>query len=181
MTIVMNTMVWMYLFFMVFCTDTQAYNAVTIRNILQHLPDCKFNSAKVQNGDLRTSKAVMKNGLFLAFNTENVSLLTLDDNMALHNQSYFSKFKLCQNVLVTNTDTEKLTEVLSKSDISVNAGIFRYSLDNFGNVTEWIEFYKTNSTSNRLQINIQSELDQEKYIWKRRSNLLGVNFEAISS
>lgn len=180
MTIVMNTMVWMYLFFMVFCTDTQAYNAVTIRNILKHLPDCKFNSAKVQNGDLRTSKAVMKNGLFLAFNTENVSLLTLDDNMALHNQSYFSKFKLCQNVLVTNTATEKLMDPLSKSNISVNAGIFRYTLDKFGNVTEWIEFYKTKGISNTLQIKSKSQLD-EKYVWKRRSNLFGVDFNAISS
>ena len=89
--------------------------------------------------------------------------------------------------MVTNTDTEKLTEVLLKSDISVNAGIFRYSLDSYGNVTEWIEFYKTHNTSNSLRINTiynledQSELDQQKYIWKRRSNLLGVNFEAISS
>ena len=172
---------------MVFCTGTKAYNSDTIGNILKHLSDCKFNSIKVQNGDLKTSKAVMKNGLFLALNTGNMSLLTLDDNLPLHNQSYYSKFKLCQNVLVTNTDTEKLKEVLSKSNISVNAGIFRYALDNFGNVTEWNEFYKTHSTSKSLQINTiyhpksQSELDQEKYIWIRRSNLLGVNFEAISS
>ena len=172
---------------MVFCTGTKAYNSDTIGNILKHLSDCKFNSIKVQNGDLKTSKAVMKNGLFLALNTGNMSLLTLDDNLPLHNQSYYSKFKLCQNVLVTNTDTEKLKEVLSKSNISVNAGIFRYALDNFGNVTEWNEFYKTHSTSKSLQINTiyhpksQSELDQEKYIWTRRSNLLGVNFEAISS
>ena len=178
----MNTSIWLLI--TVFCMDTEAYNTNTVANILKHLSDCKFNSVKVQNGDLITSKAVMKNGLLLALNTlntENIPILTLDDHLPLHNYTYFSRFKLCQNVLVTNTDTEKLTEVLSKSDISVNAGIFRYSLDNFGNVTEWIEFYKTNSTSNRLQINIQSELDQEKYIWKRRSNLLGVNFEAISS
>ena len=172
---------------MVFCTGTKAYNSDTIGNILKHLSDCKFNSIKVQNGDLKTSKAVMKNGLFLALNTGNMSLLTLDDNLPLHNQSYYSKFKLCQNVLVTNTDTEKLKEVLSKSNISVNAGIFRYALDNFGNVTEWNEFYKTHSTSKSLQINTiyhpkgQSELDQGNYIWIRRSNLLGVNFEAISS
>ena len=180
-------MVWIHLFFMVFCTGTKAYNSDTIGNILKHLSDCKFNSIKVQNGDLKTSKAVMKNGLFLALNTGNMSLLTLDDNLPLHNQSYYSKFKLCQNVLVTNTDTEKLKEVLSKSNISVNAGIFRYALNNFGNVTEWNEFYKTHTTSKSLQINTiyhpksQSELDQEKYIWIRRSNLLGVNFEAISS
>ena len=161
--------------------DTEAYNTNAVANIFKHLSDCKFNSVKVQNGDLLTSKAVMKNGLYLALNTENITFLTLEDHLPIHNYTYFTRFKLCQNVLVTNTDTEKLTEVLSKSGISVNAGIFRYSLDNFGNVTEWIEFYKTNSTSNRLQINIQSELDQEKYIWKRRSNLLGVNFEAISS
>ena len=180
-------MVWIHLFFMVFCTGTKAYNSDTIGNILKHLSDCKFNSIKVQNGDLKTSKAVMKNGLFLALNTGNMSLLTLDDNLPLHNQSYYSKFKLCQNVLVTNTDTEKLKEVLSKSNISVNAGIFRYALNDFGNVTEWNEFYKTHTTSKSLQINTiyhpksQSELDQEKYIWIRRSNLLGVNFEAISS
>ena len=171
----------------VICTNTEAYSTNTIGNILKHLSDCKFNSIKVQNGDLKTSKAVMKNGLFLALNTGNMSLLTLDDNLPLHNQSYYSKFKLCQNVLVTNTDTEKLKEVLSKSNISVNAGIFRYALNNFGNVTEWNEFYKTHTTPKSLQINTiyhpksQSELDQEKYIWIRRSNLLGVNFEAISS
>ena len=178
----MNTSIWLLM--IVFCMDTEAYNANEVASILKHLSDCKFNSVKVQNGDLITSKAVMKNGLLLALNTlntENIPILTLDDHLPIHNYTYYTRFKLCQNVLVTNTDTEKLTEVLSKSDISVNAGIFRYSLDNFGNVTEWIEFYKTNSTSNRLQINIQSELDQEKYIWKRRSNLLGVNFEAISS
>ena len=180
-------MVWIHLFFMVFCTGTKAYNSDTIGNILKHLSDCKFNSIKVQNGDLKTSKAVMKNGLFLALNTGNMSLLTLDDNLPLHNQSYYSKFKLCQNVLVTNTDTEKLKEVLSKSNISVNAGIFRYALNDFGNVTEWNEFYKTHTTSKSLQINTiyhpkgQSELDQGNYIWTRRSNLLGVNFEAISS
>ena len=170
--------------------DTEAYNTNAIANILKHLSDCKFNSVKVQNGDLITSKAVMKNGLLLALNTlniENIPILTLDDHLPLHNYTYYSQFKLCQNVLVTNTDTDKLTEVLSKSHISVNAGFFRYSLDNFGNVTEWIEFYKTHSTSNSLKINKiynledQSELDQQKYIWKRRSNLLGVNFEAISS
>ena len=174
----------------VICTNTEAYSTNTIGNILKHLSDCKFNSIKVQNGDLKTSKAVMKNGLFLALNalnTKNMSLLTLDENLPLHNQSYYSKFKLCQNVLVTNTDTEKLKEVLSKSNISVNAGIFRYALNDFGNVTEWNEFYKTHTTSKSLQINTiyhpksQSELDQEKYIWIRRSNLLGVNFEAISS
>ena len=175
----MNTSIWLLMF--VFWMDTEAYNANEVASILKHLSDCKFNSVKVQNGDLLTSKAVMKNGLYLALNTENITFLTLEDHLPIHNYTYFTRFKLCQNVLVTNTDTEKLTEVLSKSGISVNAGIFRYSLDNFGNVTEWIEFYKTNSTSNRLQINIQSELDQEKYIWKRRSNLLGVNFEAISS
>ena len=178
----MNTSIWLLM--IVFCMDTEAYNANEVASILKHLSDCKFNSVKVQNGDLITSKAVMKNGLLLALNTlntENIPILTLDDHLPIHNYTYYTRFKLCQNVLVANTDTEKLTEVLSKSDISVNAGIFRYSLDNFGNVTEWIEFYKTNSTSNRLQINIQSELDQEKYIWKRRSNLLGVNFEAISS
>ena len=180
MTIVMNTMVWMYLFFMVFCTDTQAYNAVTIRNILQHLPDCKFNSAKVQNGALRTSKAVMKNGLFLAFNTENVSLLTLDDNMALHNQSYFSKFKLCQNVLVTNTDAEKLKKVLSNSNISVNAGIFKFAIDNFGIITQWYGIYKTHNTSKSLQI-YHPDVQDEKHIWIQRSNLHGIDFEAISA
>ena len=177
-----STMIWILLLYLtLFSKDTEAHSANTIGNILKRLSDCQFNSIKVQTGDIKTSKAVMKNGLYLGLNTVNTTLLTLHDNLSYIDESYFSQFKLCQNVLVTNTDTEKLTEVLSKSDISVNAGIFRYSLDNFGNVTEWIEFYKTNSTSNRLQINIQSELDQEKYIWKRRSNLLGVNFEAISS
>ena len=172
------------LYLTLFSKDTEAYSTNTIGNILKHLSDCKFNSIKVQNGDLKTSKAVMKNGLFLALNTGNMSLLTLDDNLPLHNQSYYSKFKLCQNVLVTNTETEKLKDVLLKSNISVNTGIFRYTLDNFGNVTEWIEFYKTNEISRNLQIKSiyrpNSQFDQ-KYVWKRRSNLFGVNFNAISS
>ena len=183
----MDTMIWVVLLMIVIFTNTEAYSTNTIGNILKHLSDCKFNSIKVQNGDLETSKAAMKNGLFLASKTESVSLLTLDENLPMHNQSYYSKFKICQNVLVTNTDTEKLANILSKSNISVNAGIFRYALDNFGNVNQWVEFYKTRSTSKSLQINTiyfsngQSDLDQEKYIWKRRSNLHGINFEAISA
>ena len=58
--------------------DTEAYNTNAIANILKHMYDCKFNSVKVQNGDLKTSKAVMKNGLFLALNTlntENIPIL----------------------------------------------------------------------------------------------------------
>ena len=106
--------------------------------------------------------------------------LTIHDNLYYIDESYFSQFKLCQNVLVTNTATEKLMDPLSKSNISVNAGIFRYTLDNFGNVTEWIEFYKTKGISSTLQIKSKSQLD-EKYVWKRRSNLFGVNFNAISS
>lgn len=172
------------LYLTLFSKDTEAYSTNTIGNILKRFSDCQFNSIKVQNGDIKTSKAVMKNGLYLGLNTVNTTLLTLHDNLSFTNESYFSQFKLCQNVLVTNTATGKLVDLLSKSNISVNTGIFRYTLDNFGNVTEWIEFYKTNEISRNLQIKSiyrpNSQFDQ-KYVWKRRSNLFGVNFNAISS
>ena len=176
-----STMIWILLLYLtLFSKDTEAHSANTIGNILKRLSDCQFNSIKVQTGDIKTSKAVMKNGLYLGLNTVNTTLLTLHDNLSFLDESYFSQFKLCQNVLVTNTATEKLMDPLSKSNISVNAGIFRYTLDKFGNVTEWIEFYKTKGISNTLQIKSKSQLD-EKYVWKRRSNLFGVDFNAISS
>ena len=172
-----SKMIWILLFLtFLFSEDTEAHSANTIGNILKRLPDCQFNSINVQTGDIKTCKAVMKNGLYLGLNTINTTLLTLHDNLSFIDESYFSQFRLCQNVLVTNTATDKLVDQLSKSNISVNAGIFQYTLDNFGNVREWIEFYKTKG----IQIKSKSQLD-EKYVWKRRSNLFGVNFNAISS
>ena len=179
-TTILDTLIVLVLYL----TYTEAYSTNTIGNILKRFSDCQFNSIKVQNGDVKTSKAAMKNGLYLGLNTVNTTLLTLHDNLSFVNESYFSQFKLCQNVLVTNTATGKLVDLLSKSNISVNTGIFRYTLDNFGNVTEWIEFYKTNGMSSNLQIKSiyhpNSQFGQ-KYVWKRRSNLFGVNFSAISS
>ena len=168
------------LYLTLFSKDTEAYSTNTIGNILKRFSDCQFNSIKVQNGDIKTSKAVMKNGLYLGLNTVNTTLLTLHDNLSFTNESYFSQFKLCQNVLVTNTNAEKLKKVLSNSNISVNAGIFKFAIDNFGIITQWYGFYKTHNTSKSLQI-YHPDVQDEKHIWIQRSNLHGINFEAISA
>ena len=194
-------MIWSILYLATFFPNVaEGYNSNTIESILKHLTDCQFNAVKFENVDVQTAKSIMTNGLYLAMNTMNASVLTLNDHLSLHLEtlpkatdyelhkrtSYFSQFKLCQNVLMTNTSTDKLVGILSKSNISINAGIFSYTLDNFGNVTKLREFYKTYSTSSSIQVNTiyesnsQSE-KEDKFVWIRRSNLLGVNFNAISS
>ena len=194
-------MIWSILYLATFFPNVaEGYNSNTIESILKHLTDCQFNAVKIENVDVQTAKSIMTNGLYLAMNTMNASVLTLNDDLSLHLETlpkatdyelhkrtaYFSQFKLCQNVLMTNTSTDKLVGILSKSNISINAGIFSYTLDNFGNVTKLREFYKTYSTSSSIQVNTiyesnsQSE-KEDKFVWIRRSDLLGVNFNAISS
>ena len=170
--------IWVILSLTVIGTDTKSYDTNTIRSILDAMIDCQIKSVKVQNADLKTCKSVMKNGLYLALNTDNTTILTLHNNLTSQNKTYFQQFKLCQNVLVTNTDSGTLIDSLQNSNISINAGIYKFTLDNFGNVTKLMEFYKTSDTSSSVQTNT---IENQTSVWNRRSNLHQININAISS
>ena len=170
----------------VLCTKVLAFNASTIKTIVEKISDCQIHSVHVENQYLKIHKNIMEDGFYSASNHKNGSVLTIRNDLSkVENISeYFSQFTLCESILVTS---ENILDILKfvEANISINAGIFSYDTDDFGNVTKLSEFYKTHELSDQVITHTIFDPSQGKNriesVWNRRYNLHGATFTAISS